>query len=297
MSANPSGQIFDISEDDLWSHLKVPVNASVESAKLLRDAIRLGKDGKKAKAYSRLNTWYATQRNDAWVLIVDDAKDADPPTSAHIRKTLCLSLRGLYLATPGDEPIQTLEDARRHAGPLVDHLIHTGDESTVSFLCDLLVSCCRGAQNLAGRGGYPLNCMLGAHTQFEFVWKAYLALAHAGPVRPKCVEAVMKLQLGLGRAIALARNAMERAKWSRDHAIRETVFLTRPNGHELIGHLGPIELAAGSYQCIQRLGDFWTDHVGRRRHPEHAAGRGMEGHTTDMVHVAVREEDRRPLNR
>ena len=204
MRSQPSSHFFNISENDLWSHLKVPENASVGSAGLLRYAIRLGKEGKKAKAYSRLNTWYATQRSDAWVLVMDDASDAELPTSAHIRKTIRLSLRGLYLATPGDEPIQTFEDARLHAGPLVNHLIHTGDKRTISFLSDLLVSCYRGAQNLAGRGGYPLNCMLGAYTQFEFVWRAYLALAHAGPVRPKCVEAVMKLQLGLGRAMQQA---------------------------------------------------------------------------------------------
>jgi len=202
-----------IAEQDFWSSLRVPEGAAAGG--LLREAIQLGLSGQKARAYRRLAEFHREERTLSWQMAAEDAARAARPTRAQVRKVvrqpLCVlgGCEGAGGGASGKGPrrerdVADLQILSGNVLPVVNHVIHTGDEEPRAFLEQVLLSCYRCREPLARNGGYPLNTMLPAHGQFHFFWRTYLALAHTGSISPRAAEAALNLILGIGRAMEQA---------------------------------------------------------------------------------------------
>jgi len=213
MSESKDKRISEISEQDFWSSLRVPRGAAAGG--VLGEAIQLGLAGHKARAYRKLAEFHREERALSWQMALEDAARAKRPTRAQvrklIRKPLC-ALGGPGAAGPGtsgkgpqrEHEVADLQILTGNVQPVLNHAIHTGDEQPRAFLEQVLLSCYRCREPLARNGGYPLNTMLPAHSQFHFFWRTYLALVHTGPVSPRAAESALKLILGIGRAMERA---------------------------------------------------------------------------------------------
>ena len=193
-------EVYDITEKDFWSHLAVPEGAP--GADALAEAVRLGLAGRKRRAYAALAQLHLAAREQSWEMAREEAKAARAISPAAVRRMASQPLSALAGADDGSDTIRDLSALFSRLDPVVARAVSLGaDKPTRALLDKALVGIYRQRRSLNSVGPYPLNCQLGAHGQFVFFWRAYLALIHSGPIPTVAAEAAMKLLMGLGRAM------------------------------------------------------------------------------------------------
>jgi len=72
-------EVFDISEDDFWSHLHVP--EGTPGAEALARAVRHGLAGRKRSAYAALGAFHRAARGESWQMARERAGPGSGPAA------------------------------------------------------------------------------------------------------------------------------------------------------------------------------------------------------------------------
>ena len=191
MATSDVNRVYDISEEDFWSHLHVPECEPPAASAALSRALELARSDNGDEAYRALAEYHRLGRDDTWRRAQEQARRDKSMPAGTMRRVFAFKGDG------GDL------DAAGLAGPvraLTHHVIRTKDRRTAKFLADFLVMAHQNRRSLH-LFRYPLHTQLGAYEQFHFFWHMHLATVHADVVDPVAVAAAMKLIVGCGRSM------------------------------------------------------------------------------------------------
>lgn len=205
-------EFYDISEKDFWHALLVP--AKTPGSDHLRQAIRLGKAGKKTKSYVELNEYHRLALADEWQHIMEEVDKAEEPSPALLKNLFAGRIEvahGMKFHFKGKIDFTCLDQGgdallwlqgTGWVDPMVSHFIRTSDVKARRYLMDMVLSFYdsrnKWSQPKASGGHYGYGSLGFAVALF---FRIYLGLLHTGKVPAGVTEAIMKYFLGCGRIV------------------------------------------------------------------------------------------------
>ena len=208
--------VCNITEKDFWASIRVPANAC--DAGHLKAAIKLGRAGKKARAYAELIEWHRASLADEWQQAQRSFEGAAPPPAKALRdllnhKVTCwhnLVVRfGKRIDWSAPELPRSALCGFHYMGwlqPAVQALGTTGQKRYRDFLLDVLLQYYRSARHQPrydAIGIHPVYYSLGASAKTMRFVPLYIQLINTGRMPAPAAEACMKLFLGFGRALQM----------------------------------------------------------------------------------------------
>ena len=188
-----------ISEKNFWSALRGPT-----------EAIEFGLAGKKAAAYRKLGEYLADELAADWDGFRAKA-EPHPPTDKAVSDVLRGRFASYSYTFDLGEKIDFTSDAipadagffyMGWMGPVIGRVMLTGGQHERAWLIDTFNRLYAARDRLRSSLGHPIfDDMLAMSGLPETYLRIYLGLLHSGGMPTKTAEALLKLTLGVGRAL------------------------------------------------------------------------------------------------
>jgi hypothetical protein len=208
----PPKSALDISEQDLWSSLRVRRNCPAPD--LLQSAIDHGLAGRRAKAYAALADYHRVSLADEWAHQQQIAAAAAPVSDAALQKLFNHEFNCWHkLVIKFDRVIDwhTPELGQCVSGfhyfgffrPAVTEYLRSGDTACEAFILDIITQykSYQSGANWTPDYQYMVFNQLGASSKFKSWLPAYLGLINHQALTTAAAESFIKHFLGFARAM------------------------------------------------------------------------------------------------
>jgi len=206
--------IWSISDEDLWSSIRLLRGR--EGTQHLAAAVRLGKAGRRERAYAELVAWHRVSLAPEWERIRPAAQKAALPAAQALsdllkHKITCWHHQVVQFGKKIDWGTDRLARDSLHGfhyfgwfHPAINAFVQTGEERYRQFLMDIVTQYYFDARRDPQWNATIRNVVysvLGIAGKLPAILGAYLALIHTGELPTRTAEAFAKLFLSFGRAL------------------------------------------------------------------------------------------------